>query len=127
MAIPTSRRLAGIAAITVDGVSYDIVGDLVWSASSIKRESLSGQTRVEGYSEMPTPGFIEATLRDNSAFAVALFNSLTDSTVAVLQANGKSILGTGMWTTDPQQVRTQEGSFSVRFESDDVSEVNVSG
>lgn len=126
MAVPTTRRLAGISAITIDGTAYDIVGDLTWSPSTVKRETLAGQTRVEGFSEMPVAGFIAATIRDGGGFTVATFNGLTNSTIVVQQANGKSILGNGMWCIDAQEVKTQEGSFGVRFESDDVSEVVAS-
>lgn len=125
MPVATSRRLAGLATMSINGEAYDIVSDAVYNASTIKRETLSGQTRVEGYSEMPVAGYIGATLRDNSAFSVSAFNAQTDCTVVMTLANGKTVYGNGMWNTELSEVKTQEGTFSVKFESDDVFEDGV--
>ncbi len=119
----TARRLAGIASILIDGTAFNVVGDLVWSPSKLKRETLVGQDGVHGYSEMPLQGHIACTLRDAGSISVLAFNSMTNSTVQVVQANGKTIVGTGMWCVDPQEVKTQEGSFEVRFEGDNVQEI----
>src|SRR5215467_11246047 len=118
----TSRRLAGIASIAIDGTAYDVVSDLVWNPSSVRRETLAGQTRVEGYSEMPVAGFIAATIRDNGGATYADFNAKTNSTIVVQQANGKVIYGAGMWCVESAEVRTQEGTFAVRFEGPSVTE-----
>lgn len=126
MAFPTSRRLAGLASLTVDGISYDIVSGAAYQASKVKRETLAGQTRVEGYSEMPQAGFITAVIRDNAAFPVgATFSAITNSNVQLTLASGKTVLGTGMWCTELTEVATQEATFTVKFESDDVSEVQA--
>jgi hypothetical protein len=117
-----SQRLAGVIAVTVDGTSYDVVGDWAYSVTTVKRETLSGQTRVEGYSEMPVSGFQSGKLRDNGAFSVAAFNALTNSTVIAQAANGKTIYGAGMWTTEVSEVNTAEGSFSVKFEGGSITE-----
>ena len=122
----TARRLAGIASITIDGNSFDVTGDLVWNPSTVKRETLSGQTRVEGYSEMPTAGFIACSLRDGGGFLVYGFNQIVNSTIVVQQANGKSIYGAGMWCTECGEVKTADGVFAVRFESDNVTEALAS-
>jgi hypothetical protein len=125
MAISTSRRLAGIAFITIDGVSFDVKGELNWSPSSIKRETLIGQSGIAGYSEMPIAGYISATLFDNSGLSVADFNDMTDTTVQILQANGKQIIGTGMWSVEANEVKSEPGEFNVKFESDDVTEIGA--
>ena len=119
------RRLSGVASITIDGIAYDVVGDLTWSPSTVKRETLAGQTRVEGFSEMPVAGYISATLRDGGGITVADFVGMTSSTVVVQQANGKTIYGAGMWCVDAIEVKTQDGTFSVKFEGDDVTEATV--
>jgi hypothetical protein len=117
-----SRRLAGIAVMTIDGEPWDVVSDLVWSASSITRETMRGQSGVEGYSEMPNPNFISATLRDRSDMSVAALNTLTNASVVVQQANGKTVAGDNMWATEVGEVRTQEGTFTIRFEGRVVTE-----
>lgn len=118
----TGRLLAGIASISIDGTSFSVVGDLVWNPSTVRRETLVGQSGVQGFSEMPVAGFIAATLRDAGNVSVAFFNQMRNVTIVVQQANGKSIYGAGMWNTEVAEVRTQEGTFAVRFEGNNVQE-----
>ena len=121
----TSRRLAGLASMTIDGVPWDIVSDLVWSVNTVARETMKGQTAVEGYSEMPTQGFIGATLRDRGDGTVGSFNQMTNVTVVCRLANGKQVYGTNMWCVEVGEVRTQEATFAVRFEGDSVNEAPI--
>ena len=125
MAINQSRRLAGVANIVIDGSTYDLVGDLTYSTSSVSRSTLLGQDGIHGYAETPVAGHISCNLRDQGGFAVANFNQLSDSTVQSSIANGKQIIMTGGWCVETQEVRTVEGTFAVRFESDKVQEVTV--
>ena len=118
----TSRRLAGIASMTIDGDPWDVVSDLTWTSVNVIRETMKGQTAVEGYSEMPSQSHIGATLRDRSDASIASFNDMTSVTILVTQANGKQIYGANMWCTEVGEVRTQEGTFSVRFEGTSVTE-----
>jgi hypothetical protein len=121
----TSRRLAGIAEVTIDGDSWDIVGDLEYSTSRATRETLKGQTRVEGYSEMPNQGYLSMKLRDRSDQTVQSLNAKTSATIIAAAANGKTIYGAGMWQTGEIAVNTMEGSFSIRFDGDNVQEATV--
>lgn len=123
--INQSRRLAGVASIAIDGQAYDLVGDLVYDVSTVTRTTLLGQDSVHGYSEVPYAGHIACQLRDNGGFSVQGFNQLTSSTVQTSIANGKQIVGTGMWCTGTQEVKTIDGVFEVHFESDNVQEILV--
>jgi hypothetical protein len=67
-------------------------------------------------------GFITATLRDNGGITVKDFNEMTSSTIQIIQANGKAIIGVGMWNTETAEVKSAEATFSVRFEGDDCYE-----
>lgn len=116
------NRLAGIAYLSVDGTNYMLSGEAAYSVSSVSRETLTGQDRVHGYSEKPTPGYISGTFRDSGGLTVADFNSMTDVTVTLELANGKTILGRNMWTVEAQEVKTQEGTFEVRWDSMQVEE-----
>jgi hypothetical protein len=111
-----TQRLAGIAYISVDGTTYMLSGELSYSPANIKRETLAGQDQVHGYSETPRAPFIAGTFRDAGSLTVNDFNNMTNVTVALELANGKMVTGKGMWTTDAQEVKTQEGTFEVRFE-----------
>lgn len=111
-----TNRIAGIANITVDGITHLLSGDFTYSPADVARSSLTGQDGVHGYSEMPRAPFISATLRDSSKFTVKDFNAMSDVTIHAELANGKTIIGRNMWTVDAQEVKTQEGTFEVRWE-----------
>lgn len=112
----TTNRVAGIANISVDGVTYLLSGELTYSPADVERKSLIGQDQVHGYSEMPRAPFISGTLRDSNGLTVKDFNSMSDATIHLELANGKNVTGRNMWTVDAQEVKTQEGTFEVRFE-----------
>lgn len=118
----TTNRLAGIAYLAVDGQSYMLSGDLAYKVSKVTRETLTGQDGVHGYSEKPSAGAITATLRDAGSLTVATFNAMTNVTVTLELANGKTIIGRNMWTVDAQEVKTTEATFEVKFEGFSVEE-----
>jgi len=111
-----TNRIAGIANISVDGVTHLLSGEFTYSPADVERKSLVGQDQVHGYSEMPRAPFISGTLRDSSVLTVKDFNAMSDVTIHAELANGKTIIGRGMWTVDAQEVKTQEGTFEVRWE-----------
>jgi hypothetical protein len=118
----TTNRLAGIAYLSVDGQTYMLAGDLGYSPSKISRETLIGQDRVHGYAEKPHAGSISGTIRDAGGLSVASFNAMTNVTVTCELANGKTIIGRNMWTTDAHEVKTSEGTFEVKWEGFSVEE-----
>ncbi|MDU4291091.1 phage tail tube protein [Mixta calida] len=118
----TSRRLAGTANVAVNGVTIMVAGKFKYRPSKLKRETLTGMDSVHGYKESPTSGLISMDVRDSGGTTVSDFNDMTNVTVTAMLANGKTIIGVGMWTTDTQEVESEDAVFSVTFESDDVSE-----
>lgn len=117
-----SRRLAGLAWLWIDGVTYPVVGDVNWSVASVSRATLAGMDRVHGYSETPRPGFIEAVIRDTADTTVKGFEAMTNVSVTLKLASGKQVSGTGMWTVEAAEVNAAEATFKVRFEGEDVAE-----
>jgi len=118
----SGRRLAGIVSFTIDGNTWDCVGDCEYSPSTVIRETMKGQSRVEGFSEMPQQGYISANLRDRPDTTVFSLNQITGSTITVQLANGKTVTAVQAWQVGEIGVRTQEASFPIRFESDTVIE-----
>jgi hypothetical protein len=121
-------RLAGIAYLYVDGNGYPLVGDFSYGVASVKRETLPGMDRIHGFKETPIPGFIEGKVRDAGAFSVASVNAQTAVTVVAVLANGKTItLGAGWTVGEGEKVESEDGSFEVRWESDNVTEATSAG
>lgn len=117
------NRLAGVASITIDGKAYSIVGEGTYRVSSSTRDALKGQDGIHGFKEMAETGRISWTGRDSGSLSMTDLNAATGVTVVLTSANGKVIIGSKMWRSgDPAEVNTEEGTFQVVFESDDVSE-----
>lgn len=114
--------LAGTASLSVDGTTYLLEGAFKYNPSTVKRESLTGQDGVHGYKEMPMAPYITATLRDSGGLTIHDFNAMKSVTVTAELANGKTIVGRGMWTVESQEVDTTEGTLEVRWEGPQVTE-----
>ena len=121
----SKNLLAGTASVVANGVNYMLVGDLAYDPSTVKRETKTGQDGVHGYSEMPKPGKITGTFRDSGSLTVADFNAMTNATVVLSLANGKTVIGRNMWTIDAQEVKTAEGTVEVSWEDPSVTEVTA--
>ncbi len=117
------NRLAGTASVTIDGRAYSVVGEGTYRVSSSTRETLKGQDGIHGYSETPSAGMIKWKGRDSGALSIDALNKATNVTVVLTLANGKIVIGRNMWRVgEPIEVNTEDASFEVSFEADDVSE-----
>jgi hypothetical protein len=112
----TTNRLAGVAYLAVDGQNYMLAGDLGYSTAIVSRESLGGQDAIHGFSEKPRAPFISGTLRDAGSLTLQSFNDMTNVTITLELANGKTVIGRNMWTVEAQEVKTTEGTFEIKWE-----------
>ncbi|HEV2365398.1 MAG TPA: phage tail tube protein [Caulobacteraceae bacterium] len=119
----TPNRLAGTAYISVDGVSYALVGDFSYGVSTVKRETLVGMDGVHGFKETPIAGFVSGTFRDQGSVTVATFNQMVNANIITELANGKTIVARNAWSVENQEVKSMDATFEVRWESIDVTEV----
>ncbi len=118
-----TNRLAGTAYLAVDGLTYMLAGEFEYSPSTRSRESLIGMDGVHGYSEKPITGHISGTLRDSGGLSVASLNQMTNVTVTVELANGKTILGANMWTVESQTAKATDATIEVKWEGRSVTEI----
>jgi len=121
----TNRRLAGVIQLAIDGAAFDVVGDWEFSNVTVTRETLKGQSRVEGYSEMPNQCFMSGRLRDRADLPIAYLNGLTGATIVALLASGKTVIMSDAWMVGEVSVNTQDAVYTVRFESDTMVEAPV--
>lgn len=121
MALSTNKLLAGIAQCTIDGTAYDLV-NCKYDATVMTKEPLVGMDGYHGFSQKWKVGIIDVTLRDNGAISVADFQNLTEATVQLYLANGKVIVGNGMFVTDAVEVDPENGTFALKFQGPDVYE-----
>lgn len=112
-----TNRIAGVATIKVDGVSYMLEGKLEYSTALVARETLTGQDTVHGYSEKPKAPYIAGTFRAAQGLNTQALNGITNSTVSAQLANGTLVIGRNMWQVgDEIKVNTEDGTFDIRFE-----------
>lgn len=112
----TQNRVAGTVNFTVDGVAYALEGDFEYSSALVTRETMTGQDTVHGYSEKPIAPHISGTIRDMQNMTVLGLNAMTNVTLSAELANGKLIVGAGMWTVDAQTSKTDESKIEVKWE-----------
>lgn len=115
-ATSTVNRRAGIATLSIDGVAYDVAGSAGYAANRVKRDTLAGQSGIQGYKEMPIAPYISATIRDAGSLTVESLNRMTNVALVLTLANGKLVSGEGLWSTEVEEVETEEATFKVRFE-----------
>ena len=118
----TSNRIAGTAYVTVNGVSVMVEGSFKYQPSTVNRTTLTGMDGVHGYKEKPVAPYISARLRDSGGTNVQGFNKQTNVNVIAELANGKTIIGRGLWTVNVQEVESEDAVFDVRWEGFKVTE-----
>jgi hypothetical protein len=118
----TTDRIAGTAYLSVDGQTYTVAGDFEYDPSDVDRTTLSGQSGVDGYSEKPKPGEIKATLRDMGGLSLAAINAMTGVTVVTELANGKTVIGSNMWTVQPKGAKAEDATTEVTWQGRSVTE-----
>ncbi|TKI02896.1 phage tail tube protein [Martelella alba] len=118
----TTNRLAGTAYVTCDGITIMVAGQFKYSPSTVKRDTLTGMDGVHGYKETPNAPYISCQVRDSGGTTVADFNGQTNITVVAELANGKTIIGSGMWCVNVQEVDSTEATFDIRWEGASVTE-----
>lgn len=122
----SSNLIAGITQAIIDGVTRQLEGSAKYSPSKVKREAMIGQDGFHGWKETPVTGSISMSLRDAGDMTVADFNAMRNSTIVLVLANGKTVVGRNMGATDVQEVDTEDAKFDLKFEGPQVSEQTVS-
>lgn len=118
----TKNRLAGTAYLSVDGKTYMLVGDFSYKVSGVSRETLMGMDGVHGYSEKPAQGYIGGTLRDSGGLSLRDLNDMSNVTVVCELANGKTVIGRNMWSTDQQENKATDATIEMKWEGPTVTE-----
>jgi hypothetical protein len=112
---PVNRRLAGITVASINGTVYNVT-EFAWSPGIYKRETLISMSGVDGYSEMPKSPYVAGKFRDASTVKVTSFNLMTNATIVFVLANGKRIVGSGLWNTGETEVAGMDATFDFKFE-----------
>jgi hypothetical protein len=121
--MPTAERVGGIIYVKIDGATQRAKGSFTYDLGAPQRKSVIGATGVDGYSETPKAAYIEGEITDSiSTDLKSLFN-VTDSTVTLEVANGKTIVLRHAYYTGDGTATTEEGAVKIKFESAPAEEI----
>jgi hypothetical protein len=119
--VQLNQRLGGTNFFNMDGVSFLLI-EASWRPSTPTRESAKGQDGIHGYIEKPDVGRMRGKIRDWAGNSVTLVGQTSNSQLVFSLANGKNVVGVGMWITELGDVSGEDGSVDVTFEGPSVIE-----
>jgi hypothetical protein len=118
------ERVGGIIRFTIDGAQYRAKGNFSYMIGNPKREAIIGSDGVHGYKETPQAPFIEGTITDSASLSLSDLTSITDSTVILTLANGKSVVLRDAFYASEGEASTEAGEIKVRFEGISAEEMS---
>jgi hypothetical protein len=119
MAGPTTNRIGGVLSFVIDGQQYEARGNFQVRPSSVKRTGVAGQDSVHGYIEEPVVPSIKGDISIGGGPNAVSFEDLeqiTDSTIQVSLANGRTYVLTQGWYDSDATIDTHDGKAEVTFE-----------
>ena len=112
----SSRRIAGIISVKVDGRPYQAAGPWTFSVASTSRESVLGASDVAGFKETPVAPFAEGALIADRATSLETLQAIEDATISIEAPGGRLVTIRNAWFVDRAELDTGEGQIKVRFE-----------
>ena len=110
--------------LRIDGTQYDARGSFTYSLGPPKREAIVGPDGVHGYKEMPQVPYIEGEIVDARDLDLAALQGVTEATVTLELATGKSVVLRDAWYAADGTVGTEDANVQVRFEGLSAEEIS---
>ena len=117
------NRRAGVISFKKNGELLDAKGNFTYNAGQPKRDAIVGPDRVHGYKELPQVPFIEGEITDEASLDLESFLNLTNETMTLELANGKTFILREAWYAGEGNVQTEEANIAVRFEGMSAEEI----
>lgn len=119
------ERVGGYLRLTVDGAQIRAKGDFTYNLGLPKKETVLSSVGVAGWKETPQVCFIEGALTDSNELDLADVCGITNATVILELANGKSVTLREAFFAADGEGSTAEGEFKIRFEGASAEEVKA--
>lgn len=116
-------RVGGLISVEANGTTLRAKGNWTIFGLADKREGVYGADTFHGYKEMPQARGVEGTITDSADLNLTEFFNITNGTVRVQLANGKSYSVFEAFYVGDAGLETEEGEVKVRFEGARVEEV----
>jgi hypothetical protein len=117
------NRIGGLLSLRVDGSQYEARGNFQVMPSAVKRTGVAGQDSVHGYIEEPTVPSIKGDISIGNQLSVEALEQITDSTVQVQLANGRTYVLVDAWVTAAFVIDAHDGKVEVTFEGKSCEEM----
>lgn len=111
----TTRRIAGMISLSVDGVIQNCEGDFEYNLGTPIRETLVGSDRVHGFSEKPQASFIKGNLRRMAGFDMKNFQNKDGVDAQLKLATGETFVFINGWVAGEGTVNTGAATFPFEF------------
>lgn len=118
-----SHRIGGTISFAVNGETYSIAGHFKYNLGKPKRVAKHGPGGFRGWIEEPQPAFIEGEMQDHGGLDLAALVTLTDGTVTLKLANGKTIALHDAVFSGSGDTETAEGKINGRFDGSSAEEL----
>jgi hypothetical protein len=112
----TTNRIGGVLSLKVDGNQYEARGNFHVTPSKVKRDGIAGQDGVHGYTEMPVVPLIKGDISIGNLLSLETLEGITESTVQVQLANGRTYVLSQAWVTSAFDLDTVDGKVEVTFQ-----------
>lgn len=110
------NRIGGILSMRVDGTQYEARGNFQVTPGTVRRTGVAGQDFVHGYIEEPIVPQIRGDFSIGNALSLEQLEQITDSTVQIQLANGRTYVLTDAWVTAAFTIDAHDGKVEVTFE-----------
>ncbi len=110
-----SKRMAGIAYIKVDGVQFEVKGNIEAPVTQFKREPVMGLAGQIGFKETAREQYVKFDAGFTSDFPINQINTVTNATITVEYANGMVYTLTNAYETGDTGANGEEGSVGLYF------------
>lgn len=114
--------IAGICYFNADGANYACAGEATYTLSSFTRETLMGTDGFHGFKKKPAPGAIKVKIRNMGSLSLALVAAWENITAQLELANGKTVIGQGMFLKEPPTADAEEAEIELQLEGPSVVE-----
>lgn len=108
-------RKAGKIFFKIGGTQYAAKGNFTYNLGRPKRNPITGEDEVHGFSETPQPARIEGEITDGADLDLKAFVEIEGETVTLELNNGKTVMLRDAWYAADGDAQTQEGNIQVIF------------
>lgn len=110
------NRIGGLLSLRVDGTQYEARGNFQVTPGTVRRTGVAGQDYVHGYIEEPIVPQIRGDISIGNMLSLEALEQITDSTVQVALANGRTYVLADAWVTAAFVINAHDGMVEVTFE-----------